>query len=112
MDAGQLLQLLVLLAVVSAVGQVAIGAAGRASDGIANLFVPPNRALGWPRGVQESDEPWGWRTPPVSTAEPPIDDGGDGDPPDEAGPWSEPRRGGLLVPIGRVRPVRLVVRPH
>ena len=30
-------------------------------DVVAQLFVPPNRALGWPRGVQESDAPWGWR---------------------------------------------------
>jgi hypothetical protein len=36
---------------------------GRASEGIAQLFVPPDRALGWPRGVQESDEPWAWRVP-------------------------------------------------
>jgi hypothetical protein len=54
---------------------------GRASEGIAQLFVPPDRALGWPRGVQESDEPWAWRIPAsdprrssdgAETAGPPI----------------------------------------
>ena len=36
---------------------------GRVSEGMATLFVPPDRTLGWPRGVQESDEPWAWRAP-------------------------------------------------
>ena len=112
MDAGQILQLFVLLAVVSAIGQLVIGSAGRASDGLANLFVPPDRGLGWPRGVQESDEPWGWRTPSLATAEAAMDDPGDDAPPDEPGAWSEPRRGGLVVPPTRVKPIRLVVRPH
>lgn len=55
---------------------------GRVSEGMATLFVPPDRTLGWPRGVQESDEPWAWRVPamedrgrgsdPAETAGPPI----------------------------------------
>ena len=40
-----------------------LGAMGSSSDVMASLFVPPDRSLGWPRGVQESDEPWAWRTP-------------------------------------------------
>ena len=54
---------------------------GRVSEGMATLFVPPDRTLGWPRGVQESDEPWAWRIPttdprrgsdPAETADPPV----------------------------------------
>jgi hypothetical protein len=45
-------------------GRRAFGALGGSSDVMASLFVPPDRRLGWPRGVQESDEPWGWRSPP------------------------------------------------
>jgi hypothetical protein len=37
------------------------------SDGIAQLFVPPDRTLGWPRGVQESDDPWGWHDPVIAS---------------------------------------------
>ncbi len=36
---------------------------GLVGDGIAQLFVPPDRTLGWPHGVQEGDDPWGWREP-------------------------------------------------
>ena len=36
---------------------------GQAADGMATLFVPPDRALGWPRGVQEIDDPWAWQVP-------------------------------------------------
>jgi hypothetical protein len=39
----------------------------RAGDGIAQLFVPPDRALGWPHGVQERDEPWAWRPAAASS---------------------------------------------
>ena len=44
-------------------GSRVLGAIGSSSDVMASLFVPPDRRLGWPRGVQESDEPWAWRTP-------------------------------------------------
>jgi hypothetical protein len=40
---------------------------GLASDFLASLFVPPDRALGWPHGVQEQDTPWTWRLPAVKT---------------------------------------------
>ena len=49
------------------VGRRALGAMGSSFDVMASLFVPPDRRLGWPRGVQESDEPWAWRTPEPGT---------------------------------------------
>ena len=114
MDAGQLVQLFTLIAVAIGLGWFALTSAGRAGDGIAALFVPPNRTLGWPDGVQESDEPWGWRSGPRPTMAPPTsagdDDGGGGfgDEPTPIGPG----RGALIVPVAPVRPVRLVLRPH
>ncbi|HEY7970713.1 MAG TPA: hypothetical protein VID95_12015 [Candidatus Limnocylindrales bacterium] len=64
MDAPSLVTLAaVVVAAVVIVPRVVLESAGRASDGIAALFVPPDRALGWPRGVQEGDDPWGWRSP-------------------------------------------------
>lgn len=38
---------------------------GRAGHGVARLFLPPEGMSGWPRGVQEDDRPWGWRSPPA-----------------------------------------------
>ena len=38
---------------------------GRAGHGVARLFLPPEGMSGWPKGVQEDDRPWGWRSPPV-----------------------------------------------
>jgi hypothetical protein len=40
---------------------------GLASDFLASLFVPPDRTLGWPHGVQEQDTPWTWRLPAAPT---------------------------------------------
>jgi hypothetical protein len=40
---------------------------GLASDFLASLFVPPDRTLGWPHGVQEQDTPWSWRKPAAPT---------------------------------------------
>jgi hypothetical protein len=51
----------VILTCLLLVGWWAIGDLGRSSDVMASLFVPPDLRLGWPHGVQESDEPWGWR---------------------------------------------------
>jgi hypothetical protein len=57
---------------------IAAGGAGRllaqlglASDLMASLFVPPDRALGWPHGVQEQDTPWTWRLPPAAPTDAP-----------------------------------------
>ena len=52
---------------------VLLQSVGRTGDGMAQLFVPPDRTLGWPRGVQESDEPWAWRKP-VAAPTPEIAD--------------------------------------
>ena len=63
MDAPSLVTLAaVVAAAVVIVPRLVLESAGRASDGIAQLFVPPDRALGWPHGVQEDDDPWGWRS--------------------------------------------------
>ena len=35
---------------------------GHACDCMASLFVPPDRSLGWPHGVQEQDAPWSWQS--------------------------------------------------
>ena len=63
MDAGQLAQLLTLGACLYLATRFGLGALDRAEAGFASLFVPPDRTLGWPRGVQESDAPWGWQPP-------------------------------------------------
>ncbi len=68
MDPSSLVAIVVLVAVVWFGPRVLLESVGRASDGIAQLFVPPDRALGWPRGVQERDEPWAWRTVAASSA--------------------------------------------
>ncbi|MBA2719482.1 MAG: hypothetical protein H0U52_09625 [Chloroflexi bacterium] len=52
------------------IGRHVIGALSRSSDVMASLFVPPDRTIGWPIGVQESDEPWGWRDPDPDRAIP------------------------------------------
>jgi hypothetical protein len=62
MDTPSLVTLaVVIIAGIVVVQHVVLESAGRASDGIAQLFVPPDWRLGWPRGVQETDDPWGWR---------------------------------------------------
>jgi hypothetical protein len=63
MDAAHLTQLLALAAGVFAIVRFVLGTLDRAEAGFASLFVPPDRTLGWPRGVQESDAPWGWQPP-------------------------------------------------
>jgi hypothetical protein len=90
---------------------------GRAGDVMAALFVPPDRTLGWPHGVQESDEPWGWHEPmnaaPAPAGGGESDDDGDGD--WEASELRElggPTSGILVVPVERVAPVHVGVRPH
>jgi len=68
MDTPNLLIPAVLALLLIFVPRLVLQSVGRASEGIAQLFVPPDRALGWPRGVQESDEPWAWREPAVGLA--------------------------------------------
>ena len=116
MDASRLTVAFALLGIGYVVGRFVVTSLSGAGDVMASLFVPPDRSLGWPRGVQERDEPWGWRDGPgrglVELAPPP---GGDeptvGRPgPDAAAPV--PGRGSLVVPLGRVAPVHLGLRPH
>jgi hypothetical protein len=77
MDAPSLVTLAaVLAAAVVIVPRLVLESAGRASDGIAHLFVPPDRTLGWPHGVQESDDPWGWHSPAEVARAIAGDDGG------------------------------------
>ena len=68
MDAPSLLFLVIVGLAAWFVPRLLVESVGRASDGIAQLFVPPDRSLGWPRGVQEGDDPWGWRSSGVLTA--------------------------------------------
>jgi len=61
--------IVVVLVAASGVGR-ALTSLGRASDLMASLFVPPDRTLGWPHGVQEQDAPWSWRsTAPATEAD-------------------------------------------
>ena len=64
MDAPSFVTLAVVIAAALViVPRLVLESAGRASDGISQLFVAPDWSLGWPRGVQEDDDPWGWRSP-------------------------------------------------
>ena len=72
MDASRLTLAFAILIGAYGLGRFVFGSASRAGDGMAALFVPPDRTLGWPRGVQERDDPWGWHAAP--TAEPVTED--------------------------------------
>jgi hypothetical protein len=113
MDASRLLITFTILLAGIGISRFVLTTMGRAGDVMATLFVPPDRALGWPRGVQESDEPWAWRRSPALAAERPIepnDDGGDG--PADPTQFTDPKAGRFVVPVDRVAPVHLGVRPH
>jgi hypothetical protein len=58
MDASPFAQALLLFVLLTAMTRFVLGPAARAGDGIAMLFGPQDHSLGWPRGVQEIDEPW------------------------------------------------------
>ncbi len=108
MDGPSLLPLMIMVgAFLFAVPRVA-SAVGATSDLLGQLFVPPDRALPWPHGVQESDEPWGWRPAPLPRFAGP-DDGHDSD--DDGPAMFEVddlvlgdlgRRGGLIVELAPV----------
>jgi hypothetical protein len=115
MDAANLAVGGALAIVAFVVGRGLFSSLGTASDCMASLFVPPDRALGWPHGVQERDDPWGWRAAPsASSAGPQQGADGDDDGAGRSGPIDPlaPRQGTFVVPVGRVAPVRLGVRPH
>jgi len=113
MDGPNLLPLMVVVGAFVFALPRAASAVGATSDLLAQLFVPPDRALPWPHGVQESDEPWGWRS--VSSSgrpEPPGGDEGEDEPAlfdvEEVLESTRPARGGLVVEL---RPVPSN-RPH
>lgn len=113
MDASHLTQTFVLIAVAIVIGRFFFTTLGRAGDGMAALFVPPDRSLGWPRGVQESDEPWGWRVPASALEEHGgAEEWDQADGPGGTAVGSEPRRGSFVVALTPVAPIRLIVRPH
>ena len=60
MDAPNLLFSLVIVLVLILTPRLLLSSVGAAGDIVAALFVPPDQSLGWPHGVQESDDPWGW----------------------------------------------------
>jgi hypothetical protein len=69
MDLSPIIVVAIILLAAGGTGRV-LAQLGVASDLMASLFVPPDRALGWPHGVQEQDTPWSWRPPSASHAEP------------------------------------------
>jgi hypothetical protein len=113
MDASRLALTVAFLLIAFGLGRFVLATAGRAGEGMATLFVPPDRTLGWPLGVQESDEPWAWQPPPPNTAAPgQDDDGGLEGPRGEPTHWIDPPRGSFVVPVDRVTPVQHGVRRH
>ena len=118
MDASRLTMTFVVLLIGAGLSRFILSSMGRAGDAMATLFVPPDQSLGWPHGVQESDEPWGWRGPATASRglpDPgPTDDHdqGGGDEGDLPGGDRDLRSGSFVVPVDRVAPVHLGVRPH
>jgi|SRR5690349_21152204 hypothetical protein len=112
MDGPSLLPLMIIVGAFLFAAPRVASAVGSTSDLLAQLFVPPDRALPWPHGVQESDEPWAWRSGPASGRPEPPDAGDRDDGPtfdivDFPAPTG-PARGGLVVDLRRVPPNR----PH
>jgi len=62
MDPTNIVALAFLAVAVWLVSRPLFRSVGAAGDVVAELFVPSSRTLGWPRGVQESDAPWAWRS--------------------------------------------------
>jgi hypothetical protein len=99
-------------------GRFVVGPMSRTSDLMASLFVPPDRSLGWPHGVQERDEPWGWRRPEAPAVEvlgPVASAAFEEDPPRPVLDLDPGRRawsGPYVVAVGRVAPIQFVVRGH
>ena len=75
--AGSLIGAVVIVGVLLA-PRLILELVGRAGHGVARLFLPPEGMSGWPKGVQEDDRRWGWRSPPPEpeTAAPPVASGG------------------------------------
>lgn len=112
MDASRLTLAFAILIGAYAFGRFVFGSVARAGDGMAALFVPPDRTLGWPRGIQESDEPWVWR-PPVPANRAGVDDEIDDDERRSGrGEGIPPPHGTFVVAVGPVAPVRVIVLLH
>jgi hypothetical protein len=113
MDASRLTITFAILLIGLGLGRFVVSSVGRAGDVMAALFVPPDQALGWPRGVQESDAPWGWRGATSPDRQRPIDRIDDDDHGStELREWRDPPAGSFVIPVRRVAPVRFGVRPH
>jgi hypothetical protein len=82
---------------------------GRAEAGFGALWVPPDRAMRWPRGVQEGDEPWGWHPPLAEdeVVEAPVTD----DEPVRSHPGALPVVRRYVLEPRSVAPVTLRLRP-
>jgi hypothetical protein len=107
MDAADLTKLFMFAVLGVGLGRFVLTSLDRAESGFASLWVPPDRTLGWPRGVQESDEPWAWRRAksddslepaPVGVSEPGFS---------TVDPAA--REGSLIVPVAPVAPVHLAL---
>jgi hypothetical protein len=114
MDASPITQALVLFVLLTVTTRFVLGPLARAGDGIATLFGPQDHSLGWPRGVQEIDEPWPWRGAQEAAVDPPArdDDRIVDEPTDVSEVVVEARAGTFLVPVAPVETVRVGVRPH
>ena len=66
MELSPILVIVIILVAAAGAGRT-LAQLGLASDLMASLFVPPDRALGWPHGVQEQDVAWTWRATKAST---------------------------------------------
>ena len=113
MDAAHLAQLMLYGGIVLVLVRSVVITLDKAETGFASLFVPPDRALGWPHGVQESDEPWAWRRPTSNVEDPGLEPpGGPGTRTAGEPLWADESRRPLVVPVRRVAPVRFGLRPH
>ena len=113
MDASRLTLALAVLIAAYGLGRLVLGSASRAGDGMAALFVPPDRSLGWPRGVQEGDEPWGWRAAPAPDSSVPDADHPAAAPGIEAAlAAGAPRSGRYVAAPRKVAPIHVRTRPQ
>jgi hypothetical protein len=114
MDASPITQALFLFVLLTVTTRFVLGPLARAGDGIVTLFGPQSHSLGWPRGVQEIDEPWAWRTAEEAAVDSSArrDDGGGDLLADMAEGWVDAPVGMFLVPIAPVETVRVGVRPR
>ena len=112
MDASRLTVVFAILIGAYGFGRLVFGPVSRTGDIMAALFVPPDRTLGWPRGVQERDDPWAWR-PGLATEQPTDDTAGPGAGADLGAVLSLPAaaRGGYVEPPRKVTPIRFRALP-